>query len=70
MKIIKYRVVQYYHNFFAHHANRLERLVRYKFLCWEWERWEFVEKDALGIHGNDWSEHYNCEWIDEKDLEE
>ena len=52
----EYRVVEYYNNFFAHTACRLQK--HCKFLWWSW--WETVSDDSLGLHGYEWSHHYDC----------
>lgn len=52
-----YRIVQYYHIFFAHMAYRLEK----RNINWRGkERWEKIGNDSLGINPYKWQKHYKC----------
>ena len=52
----EYRVVEYYHEFFAHTAYRLEGMKR--------DTWCIIENDSLGINGHKWADHYHCDIIE------
>ncbi len=55
----KYRVVEFYHNFFAHNGYKLQVLEKF----WRWSWWNTVEVDNLGLRGQDWADHYDCKII-------
>lgn len=57
----EYRVVKYYHNFFAHDACKLQK--RGGFLWWKW--WNTISDDHLGHNCSSWVERYNCKVVKE-----
>ncbi len=54
------RIVEYYHNFFAHYAHRLEKKIRF---LW-WSFWVEIERDPLGICADHWAEHYEMKEVE------
>jgi hypothetical protein len=55
----EYRVKEIYVIFFAHKGFELQ--VKQKFFKWSW--WDTIETDYLGIHGDEWAKHYNCQIV-------